>query len=81
MSTEPINTSAIQQFLQQLQSAEASRAKEVRMDINTAKTLASTLGLVMTRMHGDLEKFVADQVKKMKQEKVIEISMDSGEWK
>jgi hypothetical protein len=35
----------------------------------------------MARMHGDLEKFVADQVKQMQQEQVIEISMDSGEWK
>jgi len=81
MPIEPLNTSSIQQFLQQVQSAEAGRAKEIRMDINTAKSLASTLGLVMTRMHGDLEKFVADQVKQMQQDQVIEISMDSGEWK
>ena len=81
MSTEPLNTSSIQQFMQQVQAAEAGRAKEVRLDINSAKQLSSTLGLVMARMHGDLEKCVADQVKQMQQEQVIEISMDSGEWK
>jgi len=81
MSTEPINTSPIQQFIQQVQSAEAGRAKEVRMDINTAKTLAYTLGITMARLNGDTEKFIAAQVEKMQSEQVIEVSMDSGEWK
>tara|TARA_B100000927_G_C16424606_1_gene452872 strand:+ start:221 stop:466 length:246 start_codon:yes stop_codon:yes gene_type:complete len=81
MSIEPLNTSSIQQFLQQVQSAEASRSREVRMDINSAKALASTLGLVMSRMHGDLEKYVAEQLKQLQNDQVIEISMDSGEWK
>lgn len=81
MSINPINTAPVQQFIQQVQSAEASRAKEVRMDITTAKNLAYTLGVVMARMNGDMEKFIADQVSKMQSEQVIEISMDSGEWK
>jgi len=60
MSTEPINTQPLQQFIKQVQGAESSRAKEVRMDINQAKNLAFTLGIVMSRMHGDLEKFVKE---------------------
>ena len=30
------------------------------MDINQAKNLAFALGIVMSRMHGDLEKFVKE---------------------
>lgn len=81
MSTEPINTAPIQQFIKQVQSAEAGKAKEIRMDINNAKMLSYTLGIVMARLNGDLEKFVAAQVEKMQADQVIEISMDSGEWK
>lgn len=81
MSTEPINTQPIQQFIQQVQSAEASRAKEVRLDINSAKTLSYALGIAMARLNGDLEKYIAKQVEKMQSDQVIEISMDSGEWK
>jgi hypothetical protein len=81
MSIEPINTLPIQQFIKQVQSAEASKAKEVRMDINTARALSYTLGIAMARLNGDLEKYISTQVEKMSAEQVIEISMDSGEWK
>ncbi len=55
MSNEPLNTAPLQQFIKQVQSAENSRAKEVRLDIGQAKNLAFALGVVMSRMHGDLE--------------------------
>ena len=60
MSIEPLNTTSIQQFIQQVKSAESSRARELRMDINNAKNLAFTLGIVMARLNGDLEKFVKE---------------------
>lgn len=81
MSTNPINTSPIQQFIQQTQTAESGKAKEVRLTLDQAKTLSYTLGLVMSRLHGDLEKFVVAHTEKMKSDQVIEISMDSGDWK
>jgi hypothetical protein len=81
MSTNPINTAPLQQFIQQTQSAEASKSKEVRMTIDQAKALSYTLGIVMSRLHGDLEKFVAAQTEKLQADQVIEISMNSGEWK
>jgi len=81
MSIDPINTQPIQQFIQQVQSAEAGRAKEVRLDISQAKTLSYTLGTVMARMNGDLEKFVVEQMQRLQEDQIIEISMDSGEWK
>ena len=61
MSIEPLNTSSIQQFIQQVKSAESSRARELRLDMNQAKNLAFTLGIVMARMNGDLEKFVKEK--------------------
>jgi hypothetical protein len=60
MSIEPLNTSSIQQFIQQVKSAETSRARELRLDIVQAKNLAFTLGIVMARLNGDLEKFVKE---------------------
>jgi|TARA_B100000035_G_scaffold85428_1_gene71809 hypothetical protein len=80
MPTDPINTLPVQQFIQIVKVAEQSRQKEVRLDINTAKILALTLGEMSTRLHGDLEKFLAEHIEKLNQEQVIEINMDSGAW-
>ena len=79
MSIEPINTVPIQQFIKQVQSAEASRQKDIRMDINAAKSLAFTLGIVMARMNGDLEKFVKENASTGGSE-TIEIQLDQGNW-
>ena len=80
MSTEPINTMPIQQLIQMVKVAEQSRAKEVRLDIVQAKTLAFTLGEIMARLHGDLEKLLDEKVDKLQQDQVIEVNMDSGGW-
>ena len=55
-TVEPLNTIPLQLFLQQVKSAENSQAREIKMDIATAKNLAFSLGIVMTRLEGDLEK-------------------------
>lgn len=60
MSIEPLNTLSIIQFLQQVKQADASKTQEVRIPIGQAKALAFTLGMVMTRLEGDLEKLVVD---------------------
>jgi hypothetical protein len=80
MSTDPINTMPIQQLIQMVKVAEQSRAKEIRLDINQAKTLAFTLGEVMARLHGDLEAVLDKKIEKLNQDQVIEINMDSGGW-
>ena len=76
MSIEPLNTAPIQQFLQQVKSADASKAKEIRMPIEQCKNLAFTLGIVMARLNGDLEKLVSEN--KSSSNEIIEIKMDSG---
>ena len=73
---EPLNTNPIQQFIQQVKTADASRATEVRLDIANAKRLALTLGEVMARLNGDLEQILAR--KNSGADDVIQINMDGG---
>ena len=75
-TVEPLNTIPLQQFLNAVKAAEQSRAREVKLDIATAKTLAFTLGVVMSRLHGDLEKLVAES--KNSDDEVIQINLDGG---
>jgi hypothetical protein len=77
MSTsEPINTAPIQQFIQQVKGADASKAREVKLDIQNAKRLAFTLGEVMTRLNGDLEALLVKQASS--ENEVIEVKLDGG---
>lgn len=79
-ATEPLNTIPIQQFLQTVKSADNSRSKEVKLDINQAKNLAYTLGIVMSRLEGDLEKLVAES--KNSDNEVIEVQIGADtNWK
>lgn len=73
-AVEPLNTIPLQQFISTVKSAENSRAKEIKIDIATAKNLAFTLGIVMSRVHGELEQLVADS--KNTSDEVINITMD-----
>jgi hypothetical protein len=76
MSTEPLNTIPIQMFIQQVKSADAGNQRDVRIDINTAKNLAFTLGIVMSRLEGDLEKLLTSKTNS--KEEIITIKMDPG---
>jgi len=79
-NVEPLNTLPIQQFIQQVKQADAGRQKELRLTIDQAKNLAFTLGSVMARMEGDLEKLVSENNSGANE--VIQISMDAGAgWK
>ena len=78
---DPINTFPVQQFIQTVKSADASRAKDVRLDIDTAKRLAFTLGEVMSRLNGDMDQFIKEHVQNIDNEPV-EVQLDGGsEWK
>jgi hypothetical protein len=79
-TNEPLNTAPIQKFLQQVKSADASNSREIKIDIQTAKRLAFTLGEVMTRLNGDLEKLLMNSTSS--DNEVIQINMDPGSgWK
>jgi len=77
MSTEPLNTQPIQQFIKQVQAAENSRAKDLRLDITTAKNLAFTMGIVMSRLQGDMEKYVKENSGGLG-DQVIKVDIDAG---
>ncbi len=79
MSTEPINTFPIQNFIKQVQSAENSKAREIKLDITQAKNLAFTLGIVLARLNGDLEKFVKENSNGSLEDITIQIGGDS-DW-
>lgn len=74
-TVEPLNTIPLQLFIQQVKSAEASQSREIKIDIATAKNLAFTLGIVMSRLEGDLEKLVSQNTGSDEQ---IEINLDGG---
>ena len=77
---QPINTLPIQQFLTQVKNADASKAREVKITMEQAKNLAFTLGIVMSRLQGDLEKLVLDS--KNNNEEVITVELNGGsDWK
>jgi len=80
MTKEPINTSPIETFIQQVKTADNSQVKEVKLPIQQAKNLALTLGQISARLHGDLEKFVKENSVKAEQE-VINVEMDGGGFK
>ena len=74
-----VNMLPIQQFINAVRSADASKQREIKMDIQTAKRLAFTLGEAMARMNGDLESLL---LKKQAQEEVIKVELDGGGgWK
>ena len=74
-TSDPLNTASIQAFIQQVKGADASRAKDIRMDITQAKNLAFTLGIVMSRLNGDLEELL---VIKNNTEETVEVRLDGG---
>ena len=78
-TVEPLNTIPLQLFIQQVKSAESSQSREIKIDIATAKNLVFTLGIVMSRLEGDLEKLVSQS---SQSDEKIEINLDGGSgWK
>ena len=76
MPSDPINTIPVQQFISQVKSADASNAKEVKLDIKTAKKLAFTLGEVMTKLNGNLEEIL--EKKYSREDETIKVELDGG---
>ena len=76
MPIEPLNTMPIQQFIQQVRAADNSRAKEVKLSLEQAKSLAYTLGITMSRLEGDLEKLIAES--KSNTTETIEVKFDGS---
>lgn len=80
MSTDPINTVPLQQFIKQVQSADNSRSQELRLPIDQAKSLSYALGIVLARLNGDMEKYIKENSGGSSDD-VIQVQIgSSGEW-
>ena len=75
-TNEPINTVPVQAFLQAVKNADASQSKEIRINIDQAKQLAFTLGILMANQQGRLERLIVDN--KSDGDEVVTVSMDGG---
>lgn len=79
MQNNDLNTSPIQQFINAVKSADAARQRDIKLDIQTAKRLAFTLGETLAKLNGDLEKLIQT---KQQSEDVIRVELDGGSgWK
>jgi hypothetical protein len=76
MSNNPINTIPIQQFIQQVKSAELSQVKELRLDMKTAKQLAFTLGEVTSKLTQDYDNLI--HILKNSNNDVVQVELDGG---
>lgn len=77
MQENNINTMVINQVLNTIKAADMSNQREVRLDIATAKNLAYTLGMVMTRLAGNYEGLIKET---QQDTSVVSIQMDGGNW-
>lgn len=78
MENELINTTCITAFLKQVKAADLHQEKEVRMSIKDAKNLAFTLGIVMTKLTGNLEEIINKNLTNKSSDEIIQITMDGG---
>jgi hypothetical protein len=53
----PINTSPLQQFIQQVKAAELSQQREIKVDIKAAKALVFCMSEINARLLEDFETF------------------------
>lgn len=73
---KPINTTPVQQFIQQVKSAELSQQKEVKLDIKTAKTLVYCLGEITAQLVEDYDDLLHKLQQNTNQE--ISVKLDGG---
>jgi hypothetical protein len=72
-----INTTVLQQFINQVKGADSSNQREIKLDIATAKNLSHTISLAMTRLAGNYEGLLQ---KTSAEEPEVQIKMDGGSW-
>lgn len=74
--SNPINTLPIQQFIQQVKSAELAQQKEMKMDIKSAKMLAYSLGEITAKLLEDQDELLSKLAQAQGSE--LTIKMDGG---
>ena len=79
--TDPINTLPLQQFISTVKTADASNAREIKLDTQTAKRLAFTLGEVLARLNGDLEDLLIKKASGEDDNIVVQLGSSESNWK
>lgn len=74
-----INTVPIQQFIQQVKSADLSQQREIKLDIKTAKALAYCLTEVNAKLLQDYDQLLQKLMQTTGQ--AVTIQMDGGGFK
>ena len=74
-TNEPINTSSLQQFIQQVKGADMSNQKEVRIPIQQAKQCTQALATILARLTGDYEALMS---RKSTEQDTVEVKVDGG---
>lgn len=77
----PINTTPITQFVQQVRSAELNQSKEIKLSIQQARLLTLALTEIMDKLLQDYESMYNSLKKHVEAEdQVINVSMDGGNF-
>ena len=74
--SNPINTQPIQQFINQVKSADLAQQKEIRLDIKTAKALAYCMSDLNCRLLENYDTYLKKLA--LQQTEPISIRMDGG---
>tara|TARA_Y100000389_G_C17399728_1_gene484622 strand:- start:892 stop:1122 length:231 start_codon:yes stop_codon:yes gene_type:complete len=74
---DPVNTFPIEKFIQQVKTADSSNQREVRLDIQTAKSITFTLAELLARLNGDLEELIS---KNNNTEEVISVILEGEKF-
>jgi len=74
--SSPINTLPIQQFIQQVKSADLAQQKELKIDIKSAKMLAYSLGEITAKLLEDQDELLSKLAQSQGNE--VTIKMDGG---
>lgn len=72
-----INTTPIQQFIQQVKSADASQQKEVKLDLKTAKILALCMGEVCAKLVTDYDSLI-NKLQNPPSVQTVTVQLDGG---
>jgi hypothetical protein len=72
-----INLTPFTQFIQQVRSAEASQAKEIKLSMQQARMLSLALAECMDKLNQDYETLF-NELKRSQDTEVVTITMDGG---
>jgi hypothetical protein len=76
---KPLNTVPIEMFMEKARIAIKSGQKQMNIDIKDVVALNDSLAVAMTRLAGELDKFITNAPKGG--DDVIEVRMDGGSFK